>query len=143
MSDAGPPTDQPSWLPPDPSSGGIVGADGSSTDPKLVEATNLLTRANTGAMLLRLVAVVLGLIWLVTAVSAFATEWHQLDESGGAGVLGTGTSNLWRLTTSMTVSGQASWGYAIAAAIALAATVWMTREQARDALDALDEDDDD
>jgi uncharacterized membrane protein YhaH (DUF805 family) len=143
MSDAGPPTDQPSWLPPDPSSGGFVGADGSSTDPKMVEATKLLTRANTGAMILRLVAAVMGLVWLVTAASAFATEWHQIDASGGEGVLGTGSSTLWRLTTSVTVSGQASWGYAIAAAIALAATVWMTRLQAGDALDALDEDDDD
>ena len=76
------------------------------------------------------------------AMAAFVTEWHTLDTSSGSlgGFADAGTpSAFWRLTTSISFSGQASWGYAVAAAVLFSATVWFSREQARDALDVLDE----
>jgi hypothetical protein len=105
-------------------------------------ATRLLVRANGLASLVGVAAIVLGGLWLVTAVSAFATEWHQLGGDGAASAQGLGTNGAWRLATSFTLSGQASWGYAMAAAIAFAAWVWVAREEARDALELLDEEDD-
>jgi hypothetical protein len=129
MSDPLPPGD-PEWL-------GV-----SAPDSQTQEATKLLVRADVGASMLRLAALLAGLLWVVTAVSAFATEWHQIDGSGGgfSAAGSDGTSTVWHLTTSVTLSGQASWGYALAAAVLFAASVWLSRERARDALDALDDD---
>jgi hypothetical protein len=136
MSDLGPPS-EPEWI----GEQATTSAAAASRSRLATEATRLQTRALLGASMLRLAAVAAGLVWIVTAVSAFATEWHSLDQGGGGFGIGPNSpSSLWRLLTSITLSGQASWGYAIAAVIAFSASVWMSREQARDALDALDDD---
>jgi hypothetical protein len=128
VSDAGVPR-EPEWIQPSPPT--------ATSDPRQAEAVRRVVRAESASSWLRIGAIVLGLLWLATAVAAFATEWHQLGASDG-GFGGGGTSTTWRLTTSLTLSGQASWGYAIAAAILFAASVLLSREQARDALDDLD-----
>ena len=76
-------------------------------------------------------------------MSRSATEWHTLDMGGGTSAHGlTSSSTLWHFTTSLTLSAEASWGYAVAVVIGLlSASVWMHREQARDALDLLDDTD--
>jgi hypothetical protein len=106
------------------------------------EAVRRVVRAEAAASWLRIAAIVVGILWLVTALAAFATAWHQLDlTEGNMSSLGpAGTSATWKLSTSLTLSGQASWGYAVAAAILFAASVWFTRQQALDALEALDDD---
>jgi hypothetical protein len=102
-----------------------------------------VVRAEVASSWLRIVAVGVGILWLVTAAAAFMTEWHQLDITEGnmSGIGPAGTSAGWKLTTALTLSGQASFGYAIAAAILFAASVWFSRQRALDALEALDEGD--
>ncbi len=136
MSDLGPPS-EPEWI-----GEQATRSTADASRARLAsEATKLQARAILAASMLRLAAALAGLAWLVTAVSAFATEWHQLDQSGGGfgAATGSGTSSFWRLLTAITLSGQASFGYAIAAAILFAASVWLIRAQASDALDALDD----
>jgi hypothetical protein len=136
VSDLGPPS-EPEWI----GEAATRSAADASRARLAAEATNLQARAILGASMLRLTAIAAGLVWVVTAVSAFATEWHSLDQGGGGFGIGPNSpSSLWRLLTSITLAGQASWGYAIAAAILFAASVWMSREQASDAMDALDGD---
>ena len=126
MTDEGPPDDrEPSWLPQEPAPASVESA-----------ATRLLTRADTAAMLLRLVAGAGAVAWLITGASAFATQWHQL---GGTEGFGSADSSLWRFLASLTLSLQSSSFYAIAAVIAFSASAWLSRERARDALDLLDE----
>jgi hypothetical protein len=171
MSDPGGPQ-EPYWLPPEPPgsgdpptssptpapgagagppSGGLGGRGTAARQGVVVagssrrerEAVQLLTRARSGVWSLRLAGGVLGVIWLITALSSFATEWHSLDgQSGGGFGVSSSTSTIWKLTSAITVSGQASWGYAIGAVLAFAAAVALTRAEAADALAELDDLDD-
>ena len=115
-----------------------------SLDPRQTEAVRRVVRAEAAASWLRIAAIAIGLLWVVTALAAFATAWHQLDLTQGnfSGVGPAGTSTVWHLTTSLTESGRASWGYATAAALLFAASVWFSRQRALDALEALDDEDD-
>jgi hypothetical protein len=129
VSDVGAPG-EPEWIEPSPPF--------APSDPRQAEAVRRVVRAESAASWLRIGAVILAILWLITAVAAFATEWHQLAGTGAGGFGSGAISTPWRISTSLTLSGQASWGYAIAAAILFAASVLLSREQARDALDDLD-----
>ncbi len=147
MSDQLPPSGDLPWLAPEPGGDRDQTAAGSARldlrPPTVREATGLLVRAHRFGVVLRSVAIGLGALWLVTALSAFATEWHQIGLSTVEAASDPTPAGCGACSPRSRCRSQASWGYAVAAAIAYAASVWLVREEARDALDLLDDLDDD
>jgi len=101
----------------------------------------MLARVQSGAALLRLVAAVAAVVWIIAFASSALIYWHTF--SGGLVTSTAGSeSGFWRLMATLATATQSTWGYALVAALAGLGSLWFENDRARDLLDVLDDEDD-
>jgi amino acid transporter len=123
-----------------------------SGSPNLVglraDAIRTQGRVDAGRRILRLVALVAAVLWLIAVVIIFVSQWHELDARGSPSVQ---VPNLieenprvdgWSLMAIAGDSLESTWGYALVAVAAFGASLWFDDSKARDLFELLDEGDD-
>jgi hypothetical protein len=102
-------------------------------------------RVDGGRRLLRAVAAAAAALWLVAVVATALSTWHTLDVQNAPAV---DIPNIieqnpkldgWSVIRVVETSLEASWGYAIVAALAFAASTYFDDARARDLFEQLDD----
>jgi hypothetical protein len=143
MSESGAPSPGPSPSPPDDAPTTPPDDTGhSSVRRQAVRTQNAVERGRT---ILRIVAVVAAILWLVAILSLAISAYHQLNNSGTPAV---NVPNLleqnphvdgWNLLSILAGSLQTTWGYALVAVAAYIGSMWFDDARARDLFELLDE----
>jgi hypothetical protein len=113
-------------------------------EPVLDDAVSAVRAIELTAKVLRVVAIVAGVVWLLGVVAAAWTSWDTsvfVTQSNRVGSTAS-EGSFERLRYTMAAVASATWGYAIVAVVALAGWVFAESRRAVVYLDALDDIDD-